>query len=58
MVGICQELGAVIVSSSIQPSPVESQLQVNPLTRRAPGTLNSIFKQAQLKEQKDAGEEE
>jgi predicted RNA binding protein YcfA (HicA-like mRNA interferase family) len=24
----------------------------------APGTLNSIFKQAQLKEQKDAGEEE
>jgi predicted RNA binding protein YcfA (HicA-like mRNA interferase family) len=24
----------------------------------APGTLNSILKQAQLKEQKDAGEEE
>jgi hypothetical protein len=57
MVGIWQELGAAIVSSSIQPSPVQSQLQVNHLMMRAPGTLNSIM-QAQLKEHKDAGEEE
>jgi hypothetical protein len=57
MVGIWQELGAVIVSSSIQPSPVQSQLQVNHLMMRPPGTLNTIMTQAQLKEQKDAGEE-
>ncbi len=32
MVDIWQELGAAIVSSSIQPSLVSSQLQVNPQT--------------------------